>query len=195
VSESEATPLEPQNVHQPQGATSPELENARQAHEAPQGEEPQERLNQITVAAFFAADHVAEVGGKLYINGGFFNMLRFAAYPTIVQTLGIGASLHIPWHAYQEDHRFVVTLRDEDRRELPLRIEGAFRVGPDIFLRHGDSSVMNIGGNVTKVIFQRPGHYHLALEVNDDELARWDLYAVQLPAGFPSAAGPVLPPA
>jgi uncharacterized protein DUF6941 len=181
VSESQAAPREPEDIRQPQGA--------------PQGGEPQEQLNRITAAAFFAADHVVEGGGKLYINGGFFNTLRYAAYPTIVQTLGIGASLHIPWHAFQQDHRFVVTLRDEDRRELPLRVEGVFRAGPDIFLRHGDASIINIAGNVTNVVFQRPGHYHLALEVNDEELARWDLYAVQLPTGFPSAAGPVLPPA
>jgi hypothetical protein len=156
-------------------------------------EEPQELLNQIQVAAFFAADHVAATGGKLYINGGFFNMLRFPAYPAIMPTLGIGASLTIPWHAYQQDHHFVVTLHDEDHRELPLRIEGGFRVGADILLRHGDPSIVNIGGNVTNVVFDHPGHYHLKLRVNGGELARWDLQVVQLPAAFASAAMPGLP--
>jgi hypothetical protein len=153
---------------------------------------PQESLNRIESAAFFAADHVEAVNGKLYTNGGFFNMLRFPSYPAIVPTLGIGASLFVPWHAYQQDHHFVVTLRDEDCRELPLRIEGNFRVGADILQRHGDPTIVNIGGTVTNVLFERPGGYHLRLQVDGEELDRWDLQAVQLP-GVPSAAVPGLP--
>jgi hypothetical protein len=177
-----------------EGTMSEEMAHETEPEETePQETEPQERLNRIEAAAFFAADHAEAVGGKLYINGGFFNMLRFPSYPAIVQTLGIAASLHVPWHAYQQDHHFVVTLRDEDRRELPLRIEGSFRVGADILLRHGDPTIINIAGTVTNVVFERPGHYHLRLQVDGEVLGRWDLQAVQLPGVFPSAATPGLP--
>jgi hypothetical protein len=159
----------------------------------PEGTEPEGQLNRIRVAAFFTADHVDAAGGKLYVNGGFFNMLRLPGYPAIVPTLGIGASLIVPWHAYQQDHHFVVTLHDEDRRELPLKIEGNFRVGADILLRHGDPSVINIGGTVTNVVFERPGHYHLLLRVDDEPLSRWDLQVIQLPTGFSSATMPGFP--
>jgi hypothetical protein len=165
----------------------------REPEEATQDRKAVEQLNQIRPAAFFTADHVAEVGGKLYTNGGFFNMLSFAAYPAILPTLGIGASLIVPWHAYQQDHHFVVTLRDEDHRELPLRIEGAFRIGAHPLLRHGDPSIVNLAGNVTNVVFERPGHYRLVLQVEGEELARWELQVVQLPAGFPSGVIPALP--
>ncbi len=154
--------------------------------------DPEELLNQISAAAFFTADHVVQVEGKLYTNGGFFSSLRFPTYPGVVPTLGIGASLIVPWHAYQQDHEFIVTLHDEDGQELPLRIEGVFRVGADILLRHGDPSTINLAGNVTNVVFERPGHYHLRLQVNGNKLARWDLHVVQLPIGFPSAAMPGL---
>ena len=163
------------------------------AEQSPQDRAHGEQFNRIAAAAFFTADHVVEGGGKLYANGAFFNMLRFPTYPAVTPILGIGASLIIPWHAYQEDHHFAVTLRDEDHRELPLRIEGAFRVGANLLLRHGDPSIVNIAGNVTNVVFERPGHYHLLLEVNGEELARWDLQVVQLPAGFPSGVLPALP--
>ncbi len=169
-----------------------ETPQGTEPEETAQVTEPKERLNRIEAAAFFTADHADAVGGKLYVNGGFFNMLRFPSYPAIVPTLAIGASLKVPWHAYQQDHHFVVTLRDEDHRELPLRIEGNFRVGADILLRHGDPSVINIAGTVTNVVFERPGHYHLLLHVDDEELARWDLQVVQVPGGFPSAAMPGL---
>jgi hypothetical protein len=156
-------------------------------------EQPPDHSNRIRVAAFFTADHVDAVGGKLYANGGFFNRLRFPAYPAIAPILGIGASLIVPWHAYQQDHHFVVTMHDEDRRELPLRIEGSFRVGADLLIRHGDPSVINLAGNVTNVVFERPGHYYLVLDVNGDRLARWGLQAIQLPAAFTSGAMTGLP--
>jgi hypothetical protein len=170
-----------------------EPDRAPEPEEPDRAPEPEERLNQITAAAFFSADHVVEAGGKLYTNGGFFSTLRFATYPGVLPTLGIAASLIVPWHAYQEDHQFIVTLHDEDGRELPLRVEGTFRVGADILLRHGDPSTINLAGNVTNVVFERPGHYHLRLQVNNEKLARWDLQVVQLPLGFPSAAMPGLP--
>jgi len=148
----------------------------------------QEALTRITALAFFAADHVDDAKGKLYVNGGFFNMLRYPVYPAVLPTLGIAASLLVPWHAYQQDHHFNITMEDEDRRELPLRAEGVFRVGADMLLRHGDPSVINIAGNVTNVVLERPGRYYLVLRVDDQELARWELQVVQLPNGLPSGA-------
>jgi hypothetical protein len=157
--------------------------------EANQGEKSLSPLNRIDVLAFFAADHaVKEASGKLYINGGFFNLLRFQVYPAVLPTLGIGASLHVPWHAYHEDHHFVITMVDEDRQPLEFRIEGAFRVGADALLGHGDPSVVNIGGTVTNVIFQRPGRYRLELTVDGKPLDHWGLHLLQLPTGLPSAA-------
>lgn len=152
------------------------------------GEDSPSRIRPL---AFFAADHVVrEQSGKLYVNGGFFNMLRFPVYPAIVPTLGIAVSLHVPWHAYHQDHHFVITLRDEDRSELPFRIEGAFRIGPDLFLRHGDPSVFNIGETVPNVVFERPGHYALVLTVDGQLATEWPLQVFQLPSGLPSTAAP-----
>jgi hypothetical protein len=146
-------------------------------------------FEEIRSLAFFAADHAAMENGKLYVNGGFFNMLRHPTYPLVVPTLAIAASLLVPWHSYQKDHHFTVTLEDEDRKELPLRAEGAFRVGADLILRHGDPTVFNIAGTVTNVVFERPGTYHLVLTVDGKELARWELQARQLPSAVPTAAG------
>jgi hypothetical protein len=152
-----------------------------------------DELGTIRALAFFTADYVAHESGKLYVNGGFFNMIRYPVFPAVIPTLGIGASLHVPWHAYQQDHHFTITMQDEDRRELPLRVEGMFRVGADILLRHGDPSVINVAGNVTNLVIERPGHFTLVLHVDDKHLADWTLQAVQLPAGFPTTAAPPAP--
>ncbi len=166
------------------------------AEEANQIERSKASLTRIEVLAFFTADHVVqEASGKLYVNGGFFNILRFPVYPALLPTLGIGASLHVPWHAYHQDHHFAITMFDEDRQPLEFRIEGGFRVGADILLGHGDPSVVNIAGTVTNVEFQHPGRFRLVLTVDGEPLGGWGLQLVQLPIGLPSAAAPPAPPA
>jgi len=163
--------------------------------EANQGDTSEPSLTRIGVLAFFVADHVVkeEGSGKLYVNGGFFNMLRFQVYPALLPTLGIGASLHVPWHAYHQDHHFAITMVDEDLQPFPFRIEGIFRASADVLLGHGDPGVVNIGGTVTNVAFQRPGRYRLVLTVNDEPLGDWGLHLLQLPTGLPSTAAPGTP--
>jgi hypothetical protein len=82
---------------------------------------------------------------------------------------------------------------DEDRQPLPFRIEGGFRVGADLLLGHGDPSVVNIGGTVPNVLFQRPGRYRLWLTVDEQPLESWGLQLLQLPTGLPSTAAPGTP--
>jgi hypothetical protein len=167
------------------------MSTPKAGHKSDRG--PEGDLSHIRALAFFAADHIVNESGKLYVNGGFFNMLRYPVFPAVVPTLGLGASFLVPWHAYQQDHRFEITMLNEDRRELPFRVEGMFRVGADILLRHGDPSVINIAGNVTNMVVEQPGHYTLVLKVNGEQLSEWTLLAVQLPSGPPTAAAPPRP--
>jgi hypothetical protein len=166
-----------------------------QPEESNQAKEPARSLTNIESLAFFAADHVVkeEATGKLHVLGGFFNLLRFQVYPAVLPTLGIGASLHVPWHAYHQDHHFAITMVDEDGQPLPLRIEGGFRLGADMMLGHGDPSVVNIGGTVPNVVFQHPGRYRLWLHVDEEPLDSWRLQLLQLPTGLPSTAAPGTP--
>jgi Family of unknown function (DUF6941) len=166
-----------------------------QPEEPNQAKEPAPALTSIESLAFFAADHVVkeEATGKLHVLGGFYNLLRFAVYPAVVPTLGIGASLYVPWHAYHQDHHFAITMLDEDRQPLPLKIEGGFRLGADTLLGHGDPSVVNIGGTIPTVVFQRPGRYRLWLHVDEQPLDSWRLQLLQLPTGLPSTAASGIP--
>ena len=82
---------------------------------------------------------------------------------------------------------------DEDGQPFPLRIEGGFRLGADHLLGHGDPSVVNIGGTVPNIVFQRPGRYRLWLHVDEEPLASWRLQLLQLPSGLPSTAAPGTP--
>jgi hypothetical protein len=152
-------------------------------------------LSQIRAHAFFAADHAVSENGKLYVNGGFYDILQFRSYPAVLPTLGIGAALDVPWHAYQADHQFVISMTDADRQELPLRIEGSFRVGADLRIRHGDPSVFTIGVTVTNVVIELPGQYKLRLSVDNEPLAEWPLKAVQVAFGTTVSPSPPSPAA
>jgi hypothetical protein len=164
---------------------------------APQAEERQDStgggpstsmLNNIRPVAFFAADHVTLANGKLYVSGGFFHILRYPSYPSVLQTLGIGLALRVPWHCYQESHTFRITMIDGDGKEMPVRIEGEFRVGADPQLRHGDPSVLAFGATVTNLIIERTGNYRLLLTLDNapDHIAEWEIQAVQNPTASPS---------
>lgn len=144
----------------------------------------------ITALAFFTADHAVQENGKLYVNGGFFNLIMYPVFPAVVPTLGIGASLHIPWRAHHQEHHFAITMLDEEDRELSLRIEGAFRVGADLMFREDEPSVINLAGNVTNLVIERPGRHTLMLHVDDQRLADWMLHAVQVPGSLSTGTAP-----
>ena len=83
-----------------------------------------------------------------------------------------------------------------DSRLTPhsFRRWGTFRVSADVFVGHGDPSVVNVGGTVTNVVFPRPGRHRLWLAVDDEPVRDWGLHLVQLPTGLaPSAAAPGTP--
>ena len=42
-----------------------------------------DELQKPSVEAFFVADHADVVGGKVYVNGGFWSRLQFPSYPAV----------------------------------------------------------------------------------------------------------------
>src|SRR3712207_5970617 len=91
--------------------------------------------------ALFTADHAAVENGKLYVNGGFWDILRQPSYPAQV-AMSLVAVILVPSRAYQEDHQVVVEMVDADEERLPLRIGGSIRVGASPDLNPGDPTIV-----------------------------------------------------
>jgi hypothetical protein len=150
---------------------------------------------EIQACAFFLADHAVVENGKLYVNGGFWNLVNSATYP-VARSFAVAAVLHIPWRRHHQGHAFAVTFQDADGGKLAARFDGQFRVGTTPSMRVGDFTIMPIAAFVTNFVLDRPGDYAALLEVNDAELGRWRFRAVEAedPAAGMAGGGATPPP-
>lgn len=154
---------------------------------------PKESLtSDIEAAAFFAADHAVVENGKIYVNGGFWSMFRFASYPAVHPTLSLVAIIHVPWRAYQQDHGLSIGLQDADGKDLPLNIAGEFRVGAGVDMRVGDPTLMPLAVSINNLTIEKPGDYAFTLSVDGTEISRYLVRAIQV--ALPSLQPPTPQP-
>ncbi|HUZ35620.1 MAG TPA: hypothetical protein VMV17_04760 [Streptosporangiaceae bacterium] len=153
-----------------------------------------EAITRTSVLAFFAADHVAVSENKMYVNGGFFNLLRFPVFPATLATLGIGAVLQIPFQDTMQNHLFRIGLRGPENQELPVRVEGGFRTVPSRDAEFGEANIAPFGVTIPNVQIPAPGAYHLVLWLDNQQIATYRMRAFQVPmvvsAGQPVPRGP-----
>jgi hypothetical protein len=143
--------------------------------------------------AFFLADHAEALNGKLYVNGGFFNRVRFPMYPAALPPIAIAVVLEVPFGKYQSEHVMVVGLEDQDGEPLPFKVEARFRVGAAAEMHYGDPTVMPLAMPVYGLVLQRPGDYCFTAAVNGDELGRWPFRAEQVVVPMQFNLGPPPP--
>lgn len=129
---------------------------------------------------FFAADHAAEESGKVYVNGGYWSVLRFPAFPAVLPACSIVAVIQLPFHSTQKDHGFRIDLEGSDGEKLPLQIEGGFRAAPGLDSRYGEPGVIPVAVPIHGLGFDRPGDYSFVLIVNEQELARYSFRVIQV---------------
>jgi hypothetical protein len=154
-------------------------------------------ITRTSVLAFFASDHaVVAPDAKVYVNGGFFNLLRFPAFPATMPTLGIAILLEMPFQDSMQDHSLRVVLRGPEQQELPVRVEAQFRTAPTLESQFGEPQVVPFAVTISNVAIPTPGAYHLVLFLDNKEKATYRLRAVQVPmtmstgASQPSPDGP-----
>jgi hypothetical protein len=152
-------------------------------------------ITATSVKAFFAADHaVVAPDGKIYVNGGGIGLLRFAAFPATLATLGIVAILELPFHDVMHDHTIRVGLRGPSHEELPVRVEARFRAAPTLEAQFGEPGFVPFGVTVTNVELLSPGAYTLVLWFDNVEKQTYRFHVIQTPivpsaGGAPSVAG------
>src|SRR5215207_372179 len=128
--------------------------------------------------ALLTADHAAVENGKVYVNGGFWDVLNEPSYPAQV-SISLVAVIKVPSRAYLEDHRITVEMVDADEVRLPLKIEGDVRVGAAPHMNPGEPSTLPLAFPLNGVYLERAGDYWFVLSVDGDEIARYRIRAVQ----------------
>lgn len=159
------------------------------ATDAPRAPATPAAITSASVLAFFAADHVSTApDAKLYVNGGFFSLLRFPVFPATLPTLGIAAVLEMPFQDSMRDHTIRIGLRGPEREERPVRVEAQFRTAPTIEAQYGEPQLVPFGVTIPNVEFPAPGVYHLVLWLDEIEKKSYRLRAVQTPMVITGAA-------
>ena len=139
--------------------------------------------------ALFTADHAAVENGKVYVNGGFWDILRQPSYPAQV-AFSLVAVISVPARAYLENHQVTVEMVNANEERLPLKIEGGLRVGAAPDLKPGDPTILSFAFALNGVYLERAGDYWFVLSVDGDELSRYRIRAVQaVPVPQPAEGG------
>lgn len=129
--------------------------------------------------ALFTADHAAVENGKVYVNGGFWDILNQPSYPADV-SFSLVAVIQVPARAFLENHRVTVQMVDADEVHLPLRIEGDVRVGAPAYMAPGEPSTLPLAFPLNGVRLERAGDYYFVLSIDGKEIARYRMRAMQL---------------
>jgi hypothetical protein len=140
---------------------------------------------QITVDALLA-DSVVVAEGKLYVQGGGWNMLNTPVVPVRHPRIGIGLVMHIPYQlADNMPKSFALSLEDADGNLVPLAdappsptgpggklttIQGSFTVGRPAGVEPGAEQPLPLAANIDGLMIEKAGSYVFRFTVDGVEI-------------------------
>ena len=151
------------------------------------GKRKRQRLvaEEITVEAFLA-DSVVNPDGKLYVQGGAWNVIHTPALPFRQARIGIAVIVRVPYQlATNQAHKFELRLENADGEQLPLgeappgtnvpdgkirKIGGDFPVGRPPGVQPGDEQSVAIAVNIDGLLFERDGVYRFVVSIDGRDL-------------------------
>jgi hypothetical protein len=133
-------------------------------------------------------DSAVTADGKLYIQGGGWNMLASPAVPFVQPRVGVALIVGVPYTGTNKNHRLELRLENEDGERLalgpevaadvpgatksPMGIVAQFNVGRPAILQAGDSQNIPFAINLDQLAFRSPGAYSFVISINDEEIER-----------------------
>jgi hypothetical protein len=144
----------------------------------------------------FLADSVATAEGKLYVQGGGWNLVNVAQFPYRLARCGIALIVRIPYTATNQGHKFELFLRNEDGQELPLgdappgteapdgkirRLGGEFTVGRPPMIQPGDEQLVALAINIDGLVFETPSRYEFVVDLDGTEVKHLGFRILQVP--------------
>lgn len=149
------------------------------------------RLDDFKVIALLA-DYASLKNGLLYILGGGvsrINVLAGSAAPYIVQNLGLGTMVSVPWSKTNTDHTFSIRLVDEDSQSVflptgdgsvvPARADLPFIINRPEDISPGTEQQYPIAFNFPNSTFPKLGVYVFLLLIDDVEYERLTVHVVE----------------
>lgn len=130
----------------------------------------------VSIESLILANHVEVVNGLLYVSGGGWTthtrMVQPGSTPPQSQ-LGIALLAAVPWHQTNQEHQFIIELRDEDAKSI-VTINAELNVGRSPGMRPGTMQYPPIVVPIT-FTFPRPGGYEIIARIEgvDGSERRW----------------------
>jgi hypothetical protein len=123
------------------------------------------------------ADSVVVSEGKLFVQGGGWNVLNTPRLPTRHPRIGLGLVISVPFTATDRDHAFAIRLEDADGRPVGAagaeghqgNANGTFRVGRSPHLADGDEELVALALSFDGLTFADAGRYRFVLTIDGDE--------------------------
>lgn len=133
-------------------------------------------------------DSAATADGKLYVQGGGWNMLGTTSFPLQQSRIGLAVVIGVPYTATNQNHRLNIHLEHEDGRKIPLGspsraerpadespadcIGGQFNIGRPTTIQPGDAQFLPFAINLDQLRFDAPGGYAFVIQIDGDEVKR-----------------------
>lgn len=128
-------------------------------------------------------DSVATAEGKLYVQGGGWNMITPASYPAQIPRVGLAVLVTVPYTATNENHNLGVQLQDQDGQVLPLgpgqivpegrpAFGAVFNIGRPPMLQRGDPQIVTFAVNIDGLVIDAPGSYSFVITIDEKEMHR-----------------------
>lgn len=147
-------------------------------------------------------DSAVTAEGKVYIQGGGWNILGTNGFPFNQPRIGLAVVVGIPYTATNQNHRFSVELEGEDSQLLPLSsppaddptgepqmaIEAQFNIGRPPHIQPGDAQTIPFAINFDQLRFESPGAFAFVMKIDGREVERL-VFRVMLPVGMVTTPG------
>ncbi len=120
------------------------------------------------------ADAAHAVGGKLYVLGGGWDVLRVGVLPAVHHTMAIGMRISVPWTETDREIEMHVMLQDEDGHALFERgpVVHRFRVRRPPHMPEGAAIGVVRALTLNNIRFPSEGGYSFSITIDGDEADR-----------------------
>jgi uncharacterized protein DUF6941 len=131
----------------------------------------------MRIGFLLLTDHSEAVNGKLYVNGGGWNVLRLPELPH-EWSFHIALGIDVGWDETNRRHDLQVNLHDPDGVELGEGLSAEFETGRPPGMPPGQEQrlVMSIG---TAATFSTQGPHAAVVQINGEEIGRARFYLME----------------
>jgi hypothetical protein len=125
----------------------------------------------VRVEWLILGDFAQIVGGKLYLQGGGWDVLTVNSRFPARQNVGLAAAVSVPWDSTNRRHAIDFQVLTDDSDEVLAKIETHFEVGRPAGRPAGQRQRWQMAGNLP-LTFKKAGTYAVVVRIEGEESAR-----------------------